>query len=167
MSAPDLEDATTLAEARSSRALQANLFRLASRQEARDGGEVVSRCAYCEAGCAGTVEETAAWFRVHRASCAQAPELIETATMKARARNSLLRRARAEKIQANRDRKESLRRQACELLELGSDTAAIAATWNGDAVRSLAPSGTPWSANSVASLVGSVRTRPPVQLDQA
>jgi hypothetical protein len=136
------------------RVLQASVFRLPSLWDgAHDGGQVVSRCGFCGASRAGTVDEAAGWFRVHRPECATAPELVETATMRARARRSFSRRARAAKIQAHRERKETLRRQACELVERGQDTAAIAATWNREVVRSLAPNGIPWSASSVANLI--------------
>jgi hypothetical protein len=162
--------AVPTAELRGSRTLQASLFRLPSRRdEAQDGGQVVSRCAFCGASRAGTVEQTAEWFRAHRAECAKAPELVETATMRAWARRSLARRARAAMIQAHRERKETLRRRACELVERGGDTAAIAATWNREAVRSLAPNGVPWSASSVANLIRSparVAEPRPVQLDR-
>jgi hypothetical protein len=148
------EAVTSTAEEQAGRARQASLFRLPSgRNEAQDGGQVVSRCGFCGASRAGAVDEAAGWFRVHRAECAKAPELVETATMRAWARRSLGLRARAAKIQAHRERKETLRRQACELVERGQDTAAIAATWNREVVRSLAPNGIPWSASSVANLI--------------
>ena len=84
-----------------------------------------------------------------------APELVETAAMRDRTRYSLSRRARTEKIRENRERKEMLRRQACELVDSGRDAATIAASWNSESVGSLAPSRIPWSAKSVANLIRS------------
>jgi hypothetical protein len=154
----DIDALPATAPERAVRAQRASLFRLRSgRDETQEGGQVVSRCGFCGASRTGTVEEAAGWFRVHRAECAAAPELVETATMKARARHSMSRRTRAAKIQAGRERKEMLRRRACELRDGGQDNASIAAMWNQEDVRSLAPNRIPWSASSIGNLIRSPR----------
>jgi hypothetical protein len=129
-------------------------FRVPSGQaEASQSEAIISSCAFCGTSRAGTVKEAADWFRLHRAQCAEAPKLLETETMRARARHSLARREREAKIQAHRDRKRMLRLRATELVERGNDPAAIATMWNRDAIQSFAPGRIPWSASSVANLI--------------